>query len=300
MPDYGTTSPAAGWYTDPANATLERWWGGVEWTHDTRPIAVVAAPEPAFAGVPGGGINPFAGEVQAETSRLATYDPASAFSTAPTRSFGTSSTQPQISQSWYSEPSRAWQQQPTNGVATAGLVLSILGISAIGIICSAIGISKARAFESRGQAPVGRKRSRWGLGLGIAAIVLNLALTTFYVLNYPTIMAWATNYAIENSSLLQGEVDAESSAPTDRNPGVLVGYPEWDHEQWESDYSDGFASTHGYPPDYVACPPSIFVDAGSSFICQASWDGQTHELEFKFLDDEGAMEHYLDGVLVEQ
>ena len=61
MPDYPTNVPAAGWYTDPSDPGQERWWGGVEWTHDVRPLAApVPAPQPILANVPGGGLNPFA------------------------------------------------------------------------------------------------------------------------------------------------------------------------------------------------------------------------------------------------
>ena len=38
-----STVPPAGWYPDPGGTPQERWWGGVEWTHDLR------APEPQIA-----------------------------------------------------------------------------------------------------------------------------------------------------------------------------------------------------------------------------------------------------------
>jgi hypothetical protein len=44
------TSPPAGWYPDPNNPGYERYWGGVEWTSDTRPVD--PAPMPPAPGFP--------------------------------------------------------------------------------------------------------------------------------------------------------------------------------------------------------------------------------------------------------
>ena len=78
MPDYPTNVPPAGWYTDPSNPAQERWWGGVEWTHDVRPLAAalpsspaLPTPQPVLANVPGGGINPFAAIDAQEASQTA-------------------------------------------------------------------------------------------------------------------------------------------------------------------------------------------------------------------------------------
>lgn len=38
------TTPAAGWYPDPAGPGSQRWWDGVQWSQTTRPL--VAAPPP--------------------------------------------------------------------------------------------------------------------------------------------------------------------------------------------------------------------------------------------------------------
>jgi len=46
-----TAGTAAGWYADPADATLIRWWDGAAWTAHTQPnpSATLAAPPPAGA-----------------------------------------------------------------------------------------------------------------------------------------------------------------------------------------------------------------------------------------------------------
>lgn len=195
MPDYPTSVPAAGWYTDPSNASQERWWGGVEWTHDVRPTPVAAplpALQPAMAGVPGGGINPFAA-IDAQDSRLGAgvYGgspfPAPASDFASFNSFdtglSTSAGASTVNASWY-DPSRrpVPGPPPSNGLATAGLVLSLVGPSVLGIIFSIFGLRKAHEFEADGELPVGRKRARWGLGLGIASAILGIILTVTYVL----------------------------------------------------------------------------------------------------------------------
>ncbi len=42
----------AGWYADPDNATLVRYWSGMAWTEHRRPLASLPAPPPAWGVVP--------------------------------------------------------------------------------------------------------------------------------------------------------------------------------------------------------------------------------------------------------
>jgi len=46
-----TTSIAAGWYTDPAQNHLERWWDGTQWTQNVRvrQTAPIQVPPPVPA-----------------------------------------------------------------------------------------------------------------------------------------------------------------------------------------------------------------------------------------------------------
>jgi hypothetical protein len=38
--------PAAGWYPDPQDGSSERWWGGTDWTANTRPLSQAPPPPP--------------------------------------------------------------------------------------------------------------------------------------------------------------------------------------------------------------------------------------------------------------
>lgn len=43
--------PPAGWYADPENSALRRWWDGDQWTTDTRAVEVASAPTQSEAEV---------------------------------------------------------------------------------------------------------------------------------------------------------------------------------------------------------------------------------------------------------
>ena len=42
-----TSSPPAGWYPDPAEPSVIRWWDGAQWTHHLQPAPHAADPVPA-------------------------------------------------------------------------------------------------------------------------------------------------------------------------------------------------------------------------------------------------------------
>ncbi|MFI2754115.1 hypothetical protein ACGIF2_11835 [Cellulomonas sp. P22] len=71
-----------------------------------------------------------------------------------------------------------------NPRATAGLALGIASLivnpvlltSIIGIVVSALGLSRATRMTEVGYAPVGRSKAIWGLGLSILGLVSSLAL----------------------------------------------------------------------------------------------------------------------------
>lgn len=271
VPDSPTSGPPAGWYTDPADAARERWWAGAEWTHDTRALQpVVAAPVAAPALVD------------------------SSFSAA---SFGSGDFGPQTQSitatpNWSSSGVTMQAVEPTNGTATAGLILSILGFGLIGIILSVSGLKKAREFESFGEAPVGRRRSRAGLGIGIASAVLTVAA------------------AVLISVLWDGVYDRymeQRAAPTTQELGdeVFIYNADgsraiYNRAEMEQGFIDAFTASGGQPPESLACPDDIDMVVGATIPCAFSFDGVPHVVEGTFIDSSGAMTVKLDGVVVPQ
>ena len=302
MPDYPPSGPAAGWYTDPANSAQERWWGGVEWTHDTRPLQETAAP-PVLTSVPGGGVNPFAGRLPEQTGigsglsgpsfSTGTNDFAS-FNAVGTSPFTSPAPSFAVAPSWNATSSPVPSQQPTNGIATAGLLLSIFGFSLVGIILSSIGLKRAREFEFAGDRAVGRKRSRWGIGLGVTSIVLSIALAVAYVLAWPQIYAFYLEQSGATSS--QGEFFDEEINPnaileSDGSPVV------YDRTEFEQAVSDGFAEGAGSPPQDVFCSDNVEMVVGATIVCTFSYLGQQHEMITTFTDTSGGYTQSFDGVV---
>ena len=263
MPDYPTNVPAAGWYTDPSNPAQERWWGGVEWTHDVRPLAApIAAPQPELANVPGGGINPFAAIDAQEASQSAGgfgdsfAQPASSFSsfssfdtgslTATPDPYSTSAPQSSfaVNPSWYDSSRRAEPTvAPTNGLATAGLVLSLVGLNVPGIVFSILGLRKARRFDTDGELPVGRKRSRWGLGLGIASFIISVALLAAYLFAFQYF--YNLYLGQNNGGVVQTEQPTVTAPTVDDGSYVRADYEQAIRDEYAED---------GYPaPDSVTC-----------------------------------------------
>lgn len=48
-PQSSDQKPPAGWYADPNNPALRRWWDGDQWTADTRAVEVASAATPSEA-----------------------------------------------------------------------------------------------------------------------------------------------------------------------------------------------------------------------------------------------------------
>lgn len=148
MTDDTITNPPPGWYTDPVAEADHRWWDGTTWTTQTR----TAAPAPAF--------NPPALPAPAPQ---------------PT---------PQVVVPTVTLP--PLRSTPRNGAATTGLVLGIASVALPGLLLSiaafivnGIGLRRARRYEGLGDGPVGRKRARWGLTLGLIGLLTTGAVAVY-------------------------------------------------------------------------------------------------------------------------
>lgn len=260
MPDYGTTTPTAGWYTDPANATLERWWGGVEWTHDTRPIPVAAAPAaPVAAGIPGGGVNPFATAQPATNSWTATAPVAATTAQAPgignyyedTKVAGP----PKVSPGWYDQGRMTQAQPPTNGAATRALVFGIVSwlfnplliFSIVGLRSAKRGLENAQMFEYERREPVGRTAAKVGRGLSVVSLVFG---SLYFLAVGISVYLFTTyhDFVLENL--------------------------------WASQ-----AASQGLPGSTLDCPAEGSYANGSSFVCEVQLaDGRSGQLRFTIND----------------
>lgn len=296
MPDYPTSGPTAGWYTDPANPGQERWWGGVEWTHDTRPLQPVVA-APVLANVPGGGVNPFAGRLPEQTgigsglsgpSFSTGANDFSAFNAVGTSAFTSEQPSFAVAPSWNSTSAPMHSEEPRNGIATAGLLFSIFGFSLVGIILSAIGLKRARQLQAGGDAPVGRKRSRWGLGLGIASIIISIALAVAYFLAWNQIYAFLLEQTGQTSSLTHSDSAAEVLLDDDGSPVT------YDRDEVEQMLAEAFGS----PGEDVICPEDVEMVVGNSFTCTFSYLGVPHEMGMTFIS-QTENQFTLDGVVQE-
>ena len=300
MPDYPTSGPTAGWYTDPANPGQERWWGGVEWTHDTRPPQPVVA-APALANVPGGGVNPFAGRLPEQTgigsglsgpSFSTGANDFSAFNAVGTSAFTSEQPSFAVAPSWNSTSSRVPTEDPKNGIATAGLILSLLGFSLLGIILSSVGLKKAREFGYAGERPVGRKRGRWGVALGIVSMVLSVVIGTWFYLNWEDIYS---RY-LEQKEILSsqgGVVDPNAVLEANGSPSV------YDRAEMEQGVIDGWVEGAGSAPQDVVCTDDVEMVVGATIVCTFSYLGEPHELITTFTDTTGSFTQSFDGVVQE-
>lgn len=270
------TTPEPGWYADPAGSGQERWWGGVEWTHDVRS----PAPAPALADVPGGGLNPFA-EIDAQ---LATEAAAAAIAVDPGA----------VSPSWY-DPNRqaVLGPPPTNGLATAGFVLSLIpGLWLFGLILSIIGITRANQLANEGEYPVGRRLASWGLGLSIAAPLVLGILTSIAVPVFLEQRAQLAGEQLAEVAEDEGVSRSEVVTESDGSPARYV------RAEIEKAYLDAFAEA-GTAVDAVTCPDEASMVVGGGFTCSFVFEGATHLIEVTWTSASGDFTTTLDGVVQE-
>ena len=151
-------STPAGWYADPANAAVHRWWDGAQWTVHAQPAPTYGSPVGGMAvGYPPAGPAPRPFPAQPETGGR--------------KKHGLYNAEVDLANG-------------KNSPATNALVLGIICLfvnflllaSIAAIVWGGIGLSRANMYENRGYPPVGRKKAGWGMGLGIVGLLASVAL----------------------------------------------------------------------------------------------------------------------------
>ena len=158
-----TSTPAAGWYADPSDPSLERWWDGTQWSATQRPLAtaVLTAPVPvATLAPPSYSTDADFGPAGFASAGFAVASSSLDFSRVETTPAPTG---PEI-------PDRP----PANGIAIAGFVLSLVGGGLLSLILSILGLRKAREAKYAGHGPVGRAFARWGIALSVLGLIATL------------------------------------------------------------------------------------------------------------------------------
>lgn len=295
-------APGAGWYVDPSNPAQERWWGGVEWASDVRPLAAAAptVAQPALVNVPGGGVNPFAEmDAQAATERAAQVVNApqpmvmgtdfSSFNQMGTGATDTSTPlSPNLNASWFDPDRRPLASMPpSNGMATAGLVLSLVGVSLLGIIFSIVGLLRARRFENEGDMPVGRKRAAWGLGVGIAGPLVLGVLTAIAIpiyLGQQNLQADRVAEAAEREGVLPSEIVVDA-----------LGYPVvYDGDEVEAELKAELAKSNDVVVTDITCPREAPMVVGGGFTCEFVVLGSFHTVGITWTDNKGGFATVVD------
>lgn len=145
---------APGWYADPRDAALQRWWDGAGWSESTRPAALATAPPPstpAAQAPPPTGLTPAA----VVAAPVASAEPVSPepVSTEPTPTEAASAV-PAVAPGWYpdpAEPSRTrWWTGLAWGEATPPVAVPLAAAAA------------APASDPVGPAPTGTTHERSG------------------------------------------------------------------------------------------------------------------------------------------
>lgn len=158
------TTPAQGWYPDPADGRMVRWWSGAGWTEHTRPHPDQPQP-PAFQ-VPA---------QQQPAYQQPAYPQPAYQQPYPQRPGQPVYTREPAARITRGEKDR--QVRSNNPMAYIGLVFSLVAFifnlfaipSILGIVFSAIGV--ARSADLSGSVHyTGRVTSIFGLVLGVAAL----------------------------------------------------------------------------------------------------------------------------------
>ncbi|MBN9607384.1 MAG: DUF2510 domain-containing protein [Actinomycetales bacterium] len=194
------SSPIAGWYPDPENVTLERWWNGVAWSDQRRPSTVpVANPLPEAPAAYAAPAAPSAPAASASVAAApAPVDAAAAAATAPAQpSAAPYPAQPYAAQPYAAQPYAAPgygapapygypPAPPSNGLALAGILTSgigallnwtLVGLPGIaGGILSILGVRRARELQAMGVADTRRGMAIAGIWIGFGGAALTWLL----------------------------------------------------------------------------------------------------------------------------
>jgi hypothetical protein len=147
------TVPGPGWYEDPQDAKLVRWWDGTRWSEHTHDRAPQSAPVSDSA----------ATEIPAEP-----YVPMGGYGT-------TQVVEPQLT---HKEKDR--QTRKNNSLAYTGTVLALVGflfnpfaiLSILGIVFSSIGLAKSHELAGAGYKVTGHGTAIAGIIVGLAGLAL--------------------------------------------------------------------------------------------------------------------------------
>jgi hypothetical protein len=147
---------SSGWYPDPANSSIQRWWNGISWGDQTRQSSGAPIPPVVPATAPRV-VDPYASATPAP--------PTTPVSTAPA-----------------TPATRDGQFRQVNPTGYAGVVLGFISVvfnlfgvlGILAIILSAVGLNRARRLRANGRHVTGGIWCVVGLGLGVAETVAYL------------------------------------------------------------------------------------------------------------------------------
>jgi hypothetical protein len=185
------TTPA-GWYPDPANASLQRWWSGASWTEHTA-IAPSVAPAPTYA--PAYATAPAEAGTASGASPLGFVQPYnSGVANRPDYGYaGSDFPDPRTMK----RGAREKQLRHVNPVAYAGILVALLGMiltfwglaEIAAIILSSIGFARAGKLRGQGHLITGRGYSVAGLVVGIVAFLVQMLIIGVSIVNSPGFQA---------------------------------------------------------------------------------------------------------------
>jgi hypothetical protein len=157
---------------------------------------------------------------------------------------------------WNAAPASP-QRPPTNGMAIAGFILSFFWLfipiisALLSIIFSILGVRKATRLAKTGQYPVGRVLARWGLGLGIASMVLSIVWFVSGVLVY-AMQQQALSY-YENQPTSTSDVSTGGDSETAR--------------ALEADIANVIETLEDIDVTLVTCPDTVSAAPGNVVLC---------------------------------